>query len=110
MLTLICPKCKIKEDLFNLLHREDATLMMYNQNKPRVRAEDGLHIFPLICFECEQVIEFASDPMNESGKAVDGVEYFSSRKITKKDKNDAAEYAKLMNSCLLKKINSIDNK
>ena len=51
--------------------------------------------------------EFASDPNNESGKAVDGVEYFSQRKITKKDKNDAAEYAKQIDSCLLKKINSI---
>ena len=107
MPTLICPKCKIKEDLFNLLHREDATLVMYNENKPRVRAEDGLHIFPLVCFECEHVTEFASDPTNQSGKAVDGVEYFSPRKITKADKDDAAEYARKMNSCLLKRINSI---
>jgi hypothetical protein len=45
--------------------------------------------------------------MNESGKAVDGVEYFSQRKITEKDKNDAVEYAKQVNSCLLKKIKSI---
>ena len=107
MKTLICPKCKIKEELFNLSNREDSTLFMYNQYKPRVRVEDGLHIFPIICFKCKQVTEFASDPMNESGKAVDGVEYFSQRKITEKDKNDAAEYAKQVNSCLLKKINSI---
>ena len=107
MKTLICPKCKIKEEMFNLFHREDSTLFIYNQQKPRVRAEDGLHIFPLICFECNQVSEFASDPNNESGKAVDGTEYFSQRKITKKDKNEAAEYANQINSCLLKKINSI---
>ena len=107
MKTLICPKCKIKEELFNLSNREDSTLFMYNQYNPRVRADDGLHIFPIICFKCKQVTEFASDPMNESGKAIDGVEYFSQRKITKKDKNDAAEYATQINSCLLKKINSI---
>jgi hypothetical protein len=107
MKTLMCPKCKIKEEMFNLFHREDSTLFIYNQHKPRVRAEDGLHIFPIICFKCNQVSEFASDPNNESGKAVDGTEYFSQRKITKKDKNDAAEYAKQINSCLLKKINSI---
>ena len=107
MKTLTCPKCQIKEELFNLFNREDSTLFLYNQHNPRVRAEDGLHIFPIICFKCKQVTEFASDPMNESGKAIDGVEYFSQRKITKKDKNDAAEYAKQINSCLLKKINSI---
>jgi hypothetical protein len=107
MKSLICPKCKIKEELFNLSNREDSTLFMYNQYKPRVRVEDGLHIFPIICFKCKQVTEFASDPMNESGKAVDGVEYFSQRKITEKDKNDAVEYAKQVNSCLLKKIKSI---
>ena len=107
MKSLMCPKCEIKEELFNLSNREDSTLFMYNQYKPRVRVEDGLHIFPIICFKCKQVTEFASDPMNESGKAVDGVEYFSQRKITEKDKNDAAEYAKQVNSCLLKKINSI---
>jgi hypothetical protein len=107
MKTLTCPKCQIKEELFNLFNREDSTLFLYNQHNPRVRAEDGLHIFPIICFKCEQVTEFASDPMNESGKALDGVEYFSQRKITKKDKNDASEYAKQINSCLLKKINSI---
>jgi hypothetical protein len=45
--------------------------------------------------------------MNESGKAVYGVEYFSQRKITEKDKNEAADYAHKINSCLLKKINSI---
>jgi hypothetical protein len=107
MKTLMCPKCKIKEELFNLYNREDSTLFMYNQHNPRVRPEDGLHIFPIICFECKLVTEFASDPMNESGKAIDGVEYFLQRKITKKDKNDASVYAKQINSCLLKKINSI---
>jgi len=107
MQSLICPKCKIKEDLYNLLHRDEATLIMFNEGNPRVRPEDGLHIYPLLCFKCKNVTEFASDPMNESGKAIDGVEYFSSRKVTKKDKEQAADYASRMGSCLLKKIDSI---
>jgi hypothetical protein len=45
--------------------------------------------------------------MNESGKAIDGVEYFLSRMVTKKDKEQAADYASRMGSCLLKKIDSI---
>lgn len=107
MQSVMCPNCKIKEDLFNLLHRESATVIIYNEGKPRVRPEDGLHIYPLICFKCKKVTEFASDPMNQSGKAIDGVEYFSSRKINETDKQDAIDYAQKMNSCLLKKIESI---
>ena len=94
---LACPKCKISEELFNLAKRKDATLMIYNEGKPRVRASDGLHVFPLICFKCKTMTEWASDPENQSGKAIDGVEYFETKKISKEDKSQALEYANEQN-------------
>ena len=80
MQSLMCPKCKIKEELFNMVNRKECTVMIYNEHNPRVRKEDGLHIFPMICFNCKTMTEFASDPMNQSGKAVDGVEYLKPRR------------------------------
>ena len=32
MKTLICPKCKIPEEVENMLNREDCTIIIYNQN------------------------------------------------------------------------------
>ena len=73
---IICPKCKVEEKLFNLAKKKNSQLMIYNENKPRIRAKDGLHIFPMICFNCKTFYEFASDPNDSSGKSINGSEYF----------------------------------
>ena len=54
---------------------------------PRVREKDGLDIYPLYCLKCNYITEWAADPNNVSGKAIDGVEYFKTFKINKKFKS-----------------------
>ena len=85
MKTLICPKCKIPEEVENMLNREDCTIIIYNQNHPEVRPSDGLNIYPMICLKCKNVTEWASDPTNKSEKAIEGVEYFNTRKAEDTD-------------------------
>ena len=51
---------------------------------PRVREKDGLDIYPLLCLKCNYVTEWASDPLNESKKTIDGIEYFKKFKLNKK--------------------------
>ena len=94
MQTLECPNCRIEESLFNLNNRESATIMIFGEGKPKIRSKDGLHTYPLICFNCNTITEWGADPLNESGKAVKGVEYIKTKKISKKDKAEAIEYAK----------------
>ena len=45
-----------------------------------------LDIYPLYCLKCNFITEWAADPNNISGKAVEGVEYFKTFKINKKYK------------------------
>ena len=85
MKTLMCPKCKIPEEVENMFNREACTLIIYNQARPETRPSDGLHIYPMICLKCKNVTEWASDPTNQTGKAVDGVEYIKTRKIEDTD-------------------------
>ena len=98
---LICPKCKIKEKMFNLYNKKNPQMMIYNEGKPRVRATDGLHIYPMICFNCKTMSEYASDPNNQSGKAIEGIEYFKTKKISQKEKSEALNYAKSLNNKIL---------
>jgi len=82
--------------------------MIFNEDKPMIRKKDGLNIFPMICFKCKSLTEFAADPNNASGKALDGVEYFKTKKISEKNIMDALDYAKKINNDLLiKKINNL---
>ena len=105
---LICPKCKVEEKIFNLSNRKDSSIMIYNEKNPRVRKKDGLNIFPMICFKCKSLTEFAADPNNASGRALDGVEYFKTKKISEKNIMDALDYAKKINNeLLIKKINNL---
>lgn len=98
---LMCPKCKVEEKVFNLAKRKSLQLMIYNENKPRIRAKDGLHIFPMICFNCKTFSEFASDPNDSSGKSINGIEYFKFRKLNKKHISEALSYAKKTNNKIL---------
>lgn len=91
---LICPNCKIEEKLLNLAKRKNSQIMIYNENKPRIRAKDGLHIYPMVCFNCKTFSEFSSDPNDSSGKSINGIEYFKSTKLSKKHISEALSYAK----------------
>ena len=82
---LRCPKCKILEEFFKCNIREKSTLAIYNELNPRIRQSDGLHIYPMYCFICKSVTEWAMDPLNSSTKAFKGVEYFKTKKATNKD-------------------------
>ena len=105
---IICPKCKVEEKLFNLAKRKNSKLMIYNENKPRIRAKDGLHIFPMICFNCKTFSEFASDPNNSSGKSINGIEYFKSQKLNKKHISEALIYVNKMNNKIqIKKLKTL---
>ena len=62
----------------------------------------------MICFNCRTFSEYASDVNNESGKAVEGKEYFKNKKISQKNKIEALNYAKsLNNEILIDKINKL---
>ena len=105
---IICPKCKVEEKLFNLAKRKNSQLMIYNENKPRIRAKDGLHIFPMICFNCKTFSEFASDPNDSSGKSINGIEYFKSQKLNKKHISEALIYVNKMNNKIqIKKLKTL---
>ena len=84
MKNLICKKCGHKETLENINY--SATTKILIAQVPRVRKKDGLDIYPLYCLKCNFITEWAADPNNISGKAVEGVEYFKTFKINKKYK------------------------
>ena len=84
MKNLICKKCGHKETLENINY--SATSKILIAQVPRVRKKDGLDIYPLYCLKCNFITEWAADPNNISGKAVEGVEYFKTFKIYKKYK------------------------
>ena len=89
MKNLICKKCGHKETLENINY--SATSKILIAQVPRVRKKDGLDIYPLYCLKCNFITEWAADPNNISGKAVDGVEYFKTFKINKKYKEYFAD-------------------
>jgi len=96
------------EKILNLANRKSSMLMIYNEGMPRVRVSDGQHIYPMICFRCKTITEFADDPDNFSGKAIEGVEYFKTKKITKKEKLQALKYAKMQNwKLFIDKLNKL---
>lgn len=82
---LICKNCENSENLEKIFRSAVTTILTVQI--PRVREKDGLDIFPLYCLKCNYITEWASDPYNVSGKAVDGVEYFKTFKINKKFKS-----------------------
>tara|TARA_B100001057_G_scaffold232888_1_gene233067 strand:- start:530 stop:1051 length:522 start_codon:yes stop_codon:yes gene_type:complete len=99
---LRCPKCNIEEKVYEINIRKEATLAMYNEFNPKVRISDGLNIYPLYCFVCKSVTEWASDPFNNSNKAFKGIEYFETRKSNKKDLKEINAYADTFDLQILK--------
>ena len=84
MKNLICKKCGHKETLENINYSATSKILIAQVS--RVRKKDGLDIYPLYCLKCNFITEWAADPNNISGKAVEGVEYFKTFKINKKYK------------------------
>ena len=82
MKKLICKNCKHEETLEDINLSFNSKILI--AQVPRVREKDGLNIYPLHCLKCDYITEWASDPNNDSSKAVDGVEYFKTFKINKK--------------------------
>ena len=82
MKKLICKNCKYEETLEDINLSYNTKILI--AQVPRVREKDGLNIYPLHCLKCDYITEWASDPNNDSGKAVYGVEYFKTFKINKK--------------------------
>ena len=85
MKKLICKNCKHEETLEDINLSFNTKILI--AQVPRVREKDGLNIYPLHCLKCDHITEWASDPNNASGKAIDGVEYFKTFKINKKYKS-----------------------
>jgi len=103
-----CPKCKVREKMFNLVNRKNINLFIYNEGNPRIREADGLHIYPMICFKCSKVIEFAADPLKQSKNSTENIEYFKPKEISQKNKKEALKYAKLVkNEYLITKIKNL---
>ena len=84
MKKLICKNCEYEETLEDINISFNTKILI--AQVPRVREKDGLNIYPLHCLKCDYITEWASDPNNDSGKAIDGVEYFKTFKINKKFK------------------------
>ena len=86
--------------------RKDSQIFM--AQIPRIRQSDGLEIYPSICFKCMSVTEFAADPTNESGKAIDGIEFFESSKCTEIMLKEMKNYA-LQNNLTnaIEKLNNV---
>ena len=82
MKKLICKKCGHKETLENINLSINSKILIAQVS--RVREKDGLDIYPLYCLKCNHITEWAGDPHNISGKAIEGVEYFKTFKINKK--------------------------
>ena len=79
---LKCKNCGYKETFENVSQSMNTKIII--AQVPRVREKDGLDIYPLLCLKCNYVTEWASDPLNESKKAIDGIEYFKKFKLNKK--------------------------
>ena len=84
MKKLICKNCTHTETLEKI--NGSAITKILIAQVPRVREKDGLNIYPLYCLKCNYITEWAADPNDVSGKAIDGVEYFKTFKINKKFK------------------------
>jgi len=72
---LTCLNCKHTEDIENMNFRKNSKIFMARKGIV-VSWESGLDIYTILCFACKHLTNFASDPTNESGKAIGGVQYF----------------------------------
>ena len=76
---LTCLNCKHTEDIENMNFRKNSKIFMSRAGIVN-SWESGLDIYTMLCFACKHLTNFASDPTNESGKAIKGVQYFETFK------------------------------
>jgi hypothetical protein len=86
---LICGHCQVSVDITKVTSEQS---QLYIAQIPKTNS-DGLEVFPLLCFQCGMVTDWASDPTNSSGNATDGIEYFETYKLPKGLKQEILEYA-----------------
>ena len=84
---LICLNCQHKENFEALNTREDSKMFFINLklkwdiNREIVKNyKKDLDIFTMMCFACNHISNFAADPTNQSGNAIEGIEYFETFK------------------------------
>ena len=82
---IMCPKCKIENQLYNLNNNHYSTIFIYREHDSIIKSEDNLDIFLLICFKCKKITKWAIDTDNNSGNAKYGFQYFETRIVTKED-------------------------
>lgn len=78
-LSITCQYCGVSEPSDNLNVKNDTKL--YCSDDFDLDQTTGLQIYSLLCFDCRHVTQYAADPLNESGRADDGFEYFRTTKM-----------------------------
>ena len=78
-LKITCQYCGVSDFINNINVTNDSKL--YCSDEYETDEKTGLQIYSCLCFQCRHVTYYASDPLNESGMADDGVEYFRTSDI-----------------------------
>jgi len=100
---LMCPKCEIGNQLYNLNNNHNSTIFIYREREQTIKSNNDSDVFYLICFKCKDIVEWAQDSNNISGSAKFGFQYFKTKEITKNDLSIALQEAE--QSC---SVHSID--
>jgi hypothetical protein len=111
--TMACQHCGETLAAANMFNSaNNPKVKLFSADTPRVKQDGidiGLNIYPMLCLKCFYVSEYASDPLNVSGKAKNGFEYFKVFKLNKAFKKKLLSYAELTgNDRIYKIIDSID--
>ena len=104
-----CGEYLKSSDYFNANNKPESKLFMAEIYRTKEDGADiGLNIYPLLCFECNFVTEYASDFQNVSGNAKKGYEYFGSFKLNNEYKSKLLDYAvSIDNDVMKEKIKKI---
>jgi len=78
-LRITCQYCAVSDFINNINVTNDSKL--YCSDDYETDENTGLQIYSCLCFQCRHVTYYALDPLNESGMADDGVEYFRTSDI-----------------------------
>lgn len=104
-----CSESLAEKSFFNANNTLGVELFM--ADTPRVKQDGidiGLNIYPMLCFKCGYVSEYATDPWNVSGRAKNGYEYFDTFKLDKEFKKKFITYAKIIkNKRVQEKISNL---
>tara|TARA_B100001093_G_C26784311_1_gene995985 strand:- start:624 stop:1136 length:513 start_codon:yes stop_codon:yes gene_type:complete len=103
-----CGEYVNSSDFFNANNNPNGKLFLADTHRVKEDGDDiGLNIYPLLCFECEHVTEYATDFMNVSGRAKNGYEYFGSFRINRDYQEKFLKHANSINNDLM--VEKIEN-